>query len=273
MWRTESRIEIAYSSSWRAIAKHSCKNNSVQALHWRHCHTGVAKHLVPQPACIIAYLLFCHSIISTHWFNFISMVEKLSFNYLDMNDKKTVQNIESLIWLYLTFNKDIDWLLNRHIFRASIEGKYATISTTEFHFTIKINLIMHGNSLCFIVQNTKRQCSTITVWTTIEEDGFTATRIVRIWNVGVQKLSFWHLYCKHIENFWDCPKLLTPLQREAHWHCQVEKVKWVLYGWPLFNLTLSSWKSQMGLYGLRRVKRKGSGEVFPEQESLAVYRI
>ena len=38
------------------------------------------------------------------------------------------------------------------------------------------------------------------------------------------------------------------------WHCQVEKVKWVLYG-------------------LRRVKRKGSGEVFPEQESLAVYRI
>ena len=88
----------------------------------------------------------------------------------------------------------------------------------------------------------------------IEEEGFTATRIVRIWNVGVQKLSYWHLYCKHIENLWDCQKLLTPLEHEAHWHCQVEKVKCVLYG-------------------LRQVKRKGSGEVFPEQESLAVYRI
>ena len=72
---------------------------------------------------------------------------------------------------------------------------------------------------------------------------------------GIVKNSWPHLNMRPI----DIVKLkksngFCMVSPTSTWHCQVEKVKWVLYG-------------------LRRVKRKGSGEVCSEQESLAVYRI
>ena len=172
------------------------------------------------------------------------MVEKLSLNYLDMNYKKTVQNIESLIWLYLTFNKDIDWLLNRHIFQACIEGKYPTLSTTTKSIwscmvivyvllyripSVNVPPLKFGQQLkrTALPRQELSEFEMLVYRNWVSDTCIAST----LKTFGIVQNSWPHFNVRPI----DIVKLkksngFCMVGPFSTWHCQVEKVKWVCMG-------------------------------------------